>query len=88
MRIVYGTDHVSEITDITAVRAWKPSGGETSENPGTYSLMIDDEYVGEYILDGTEETYRNAVRNFEGICKKLLVKGYCMDDDFDNFEWY
>ena len=45
------------------------------------------EIMGEYILDGTEETYFKAVKNYNSICMKLLEKGYCKASDFENFDW-
>lgn len=93
MRIMFGEDTVREIWEINSTPAWK-EGESTQDNPSMYSVEIlyagDNEYqyVGEYRLDGTKETYEKAKLNFKSICEKLLTQGWCRDIDFVNFEWY
>ena len=89
---MFDEETVEEFYSINASAAWNPEEGTTPENPSCYSVFMCDpdikEYRGCYNLDGTIETYQAAVKNFKKICKQLLVKGYCMADDFENFEWY
>lgn len=93
MRIMFDKNYVKEFHTIDSTPAWK-TGESTKDNPSSYSVgwfdfLIDEyDYIGEYMLDGTIETYQKAVHNFESICEKLLTKGYCRADDFENFEWY
>lgn len=92
MRIMYSSTAIDEITHISAVPCWSESQGTTKECPEMYSIFVvedgDSNYLGEYILDGTTETYHAAVKNFEEICENLLTKGYCRISDFKNFKLY
>lgn len=47
-----------------------------------------DDLEGQYNLDGTEETYKKAVKNYNKIIDQLLVYGYARMSDFENFTWY
>lgn len=98
MRIMFHRDYVIEIFGIEATPSWHPENGGNRENPDKYTVGFSRpvpmskentfEYVGEYVLDGTIETYEEAKKNFKEICKKLLTKGYCRDIDFENFTWF
>lgn len=88
MRIMYDSCNVMEFNSIDGVKSWSAGKNSTKDLPTKYTLQMDDEYVGEYKLDGNEETFNAAVKNLEKICEQLLVKGYCKADDFENFEWF
>lgn len=96
MRIMFNEDCVDEIFGIEAIPSWHPENGGSSENPDYYTVgffrpMCKEnsfDYVGEYELDRTIETYEKAKKNFKEICKKLLTEGYCKDTDFENFTWF
>lgn len=104
MRIMFFENDVEEFMEINASPCWNPKEGETEDNPGHFFVTLcrygwweckdpDDkqtifEVNGEYILDGTVETYQAAVANYKKITKQLLTKGYCKADDFENFDWF
>ena len=102
MRIMFNGDMVEEIMEIDATPCWSPSKGSSEDNPEMYNVSFlkyitqygidhgveEFDYVGEYNLDGTKETYEKAKANFRMICEKLLVNGWCRDTDFENFTWY
>lgn len=94
MRIIFNKNTIREVLEISSAPAWK-EGESTQDNPSMYSvdfLYASDsdeyQYVGNYKLDGTKETYEKAKANFETICEKMLIQGWCRDTDFENFEWY
>lgn len=99
MRIAFDYDDIYEIVSISATPCW-PSESErySMTNPVHYFVSIfhhysdgpsdQEEILGEYMLDGSEKTYRKAQKNLKRICKKLLKKGYCKINDFKNFEFY
>lgn len=104
MRIMFNKNTVEEIIEIIATPCWNPENGtRTSEdNPEMYvvyfqrfitqlgkeSGLEECDCVGKYNLDGTKETYEKAKKNFEDVCEKLLIQGWCRDTDFENFEWF
>lgn len=53
-------------------------------NPIPISLFLefDGESVAEYPMDGTEETFRDAITSYNTLMKTLLVTGYCSLTDF------
>ena len=95
---------VDTIESTEGSTCWNPQEGETKENPGHFFVTLhrpgwmdckgtEDEMLlyeinGEYNLDGTEETYKRAVENYNGICGQLLEKGYCKASDSENFTWF
>lgn len=92
MRIAYSDDCIWEIKSISASPCWHSESETYSiSNPEHYFVSIctnedGNEEIGEYLLDGTEKTYKKAQKNFKKICKKILTKGYCTMKDFKNFE--
>lgn len=48
----------------------------------------EDAIVGQYILDGTLETFTNALSNYKKVSESLLTKGYCKISDFKNVDWF
>lgn len=95
MRIMFGNDSVNEFFSISATPCWRLPE-TTEDNPEMYAVYyffptcngFEGEYLGEYKLDGTKETYRAAVKNFHEIVKQLTVDGYVLDTQFKNFEFY
>ena len=93
---INGIISVEEIVSINAVPAWNPSNGETRENPGMFSVSIgrftakgcEFEYFGEYLLDGTQETFQKAVENYNAVAMKAATTGCFNVSDFENFEVY
>lgn len=99
----YGkTPNIDTIEAIDACPCWA-NGNDVNENnptsfivrmlkPGWSNASQEEscwfEILGEYSLDGTEETYQKAVENYNRICDQLLEKGYCKASDFENFKWY
>ena len=51
-----------------------------------YGDDTEDCTFGCYNLDGTEETYLAAIRNYNSIIDKLLEKDYFEVEDLENFE--
>lgn len=45
-------------------------------------LEFDGENVAEYPMDGTEETFRDAITSYNTLMKTLLITGYCSLTDF------
>lgn len=90
MRIMLDSTSVIEITSISAMPAWDGTHEISEDNPDMYSIAAveggEGIFLGNYKLDGSIETYRAAVKNFEEICENLLTKGYCRISDFKNFE--
>lgn len=83
---------IEEFSFIELIPVWKTREGETEEDldnriPDGLVLQIDENYIGDYILDGMQETYDKAMDNYRKIAYQLLEKGYCEDDDFENFQW-
>lgn len=92
---------VKTIEEIDASPGWMSSSEGRENNPDNFIVTMylpgwhtapqekKDlfERWGEYLLDGTEETYQKAVENYNSVCKKLLEKGYCKASDFENFDW-
>ena len=87
MRIMLSSDHVIEVDSIAATPVWDANSTGKYTNPDYY-IVETDEPLGEYLLDGNIETYHEARKNFEKVCKQLLEKGYCRIEDFENFELY
>jgi hypothetical protein len=86
-----------EISSIDATPAWCTERGSSSENPEIYQVAMyrqgweqdrESDIMGEYLLDGTIETYEKAKENFGIVCYKLLTRGWCTAEDFENFEFY
>ena len=85
---------VDEVTSLDAQVAWNNEEGTCQENPGLFVVSFNIvsgngngiECNGEYLLDGTVETYQSAVRNFNEICVKAAEHGYFRLSDFQNFE--
>lgn len=94
MRIMFDEDSVDEIVYIDAVPYWDSEKGSTYENPEKYVVNFihtrtnnDWNRGGNYILDGTIETYEKAKENFKKICRKLATEGWCsLKEDFENFK--
>lgn len=92
MRIMFNGTDIEEIVSIELIPAWK-MGKSTQDIPDYLGVTIisadspDTEITGRYILDGTDETYQAAMDNYSSIAEQLLVKGYCRDSEFENFEW-
>lgn len=92
---------VCEIEDIDAAPVWDRGANVNEDLP--ISLVVTlyrtgwmiapaknkdlFEIIGEYLLDGTKETYDKAVKNYSEVCLKLLEKGFCKASDFENFDW-
>lgn len=85
---------VEEIISINAVPAWEPDGDE--DNPSmfvveAFQYSVDGNEtmpLGQYLLDGTKETYQKAVENFNNICVKAATCGWFETGDFKNFKWF
>lgn len=94
MRIMFKEDRVEEIMDIYVTSCWYSHEGSSYDNPKMYVVSLyrctvrGHEEVGEYILDGTKETFEKAKANYKNICEKLLTQGWCRATDFENFLWY
>jgi hypothetical protein len=97
MRIMFGEESelsISEFSYIYAMPVWYPQNGTSEDNPESYFVEVqfigdsETESLGEYILDGTKETYKKAQSNFKSVLEKLLEKGYCKAGDFKNFQIY
>lgn len=43
---------------------------------------------GQYILDGTMESYNKAIETYNNAVNKLLTTGYAKISDFGNVDWY
>ena len=95
MRYLMSDDSVEEVVSLDATSGWE-HGADTNDTPTMYSVSIrmfmadklDFMYVGEYILDGTKETYEAAVKNFTAIVKHATEKGWFSAEMFENFEWW
>lgn len=87
---------VEEVESIDATYGWNEKDGSTQDNPGLFVVerfmatangfeMVD---LGEYVLDGTPETFQKAAENFNNICLQAAEKGFFRLSDFENFELY
>lgn len=94
MRIMFGEESypsISEFSYIGATPVWNDGNEAGEDNPDYYVVSVqfignsESEPIGQYILDGTKETYKKAQSNFKSILEKLLEKGYCKVSDFKNF---
>ena len=54
----------------------------------TYANQEESDGLGEYVLDGTPETYKKALANFNSICRKAAELGYFCLSDFQNFRLF
>lgn len=95
MRIMYDKQNVEEFYSIDITPIWgSNNGGAYCPDKyivfigGAINTDIGDDYIGEYKLDGKNETYDAAKKNFEEICEQLLTKGWVRKEQFENFEWY
>ena len=100
MRLMFDEFNVVEIIEAEIVPCWNGGNGSAHRNPDFlfvtlyqtgWDLKREDrefyEFTGQYRLDGTKETYQEALANWKEISEKLLVHGYCKATDFKNFEW-
>lgn len=84
---------VVEAISLNATPVWKP-GHSTDEAPDFFMVCVhyawgDDEMeLGEYKMDGTMETYKKAIADFNRICLKAAKEGYFCLSDFQNCEIY
>lgn len=92
---------VEEITEINASPVWKDPANVDEKNPDCFIVTMYKagwhtapqkkkeffEIWGEYNLDGTADTYKKAVENYNRICNQLLEKGFVRSSDFENFDW-
>lgn len=96
MRIMFNGDYVEEILEIDCMKGWCNGLNIETDPPCDFIVSMERPAlkgfgypdVGEYNLDGTQETYKKAEANYKSICEKLLIKGYVRDTDFENFTWY
>lgn len=88
---------VTEIIDIDFTRCTKEGDIETNPDYLMITMRLPGwtkedselyEISGEYRLDGSEETFRKAKANMDLVLRKLLVKGWCEDSDFENVDWF
>ena len=93
---------ITEFEDIELSMCWdngNSDGIPTHLFLNLYSRRIDElnkkfedgydfSLFGYYKLDGTEETYLAAVKNYNSIIDKLLEKDYFEVEDLENFEMY
>lgn len=99
MRMINDINKILDVTEIISMDAspcWCENEGTSEENPSLFGVGVfeatvnGNEYMelGCYNLDGTPETYRKAVENFNSICMKAAMTGYFRLSDFENFELY
>ena len=88
-----GLHDVITINEMYTVPTWA-EGSKVGDIPNGIFVYIsnnnedvEDELEGKYNLDGTEETYRKAVENYNKISEQLLTLGYARMSDFENFTW-
>ena len=88
-----GLHDVITISEMSAVPVYTP-GRKIGDKPIDIFVYIydinndvEDGLEGQYNLDGTEETYRKAVENYNKISEQLLKLGYARMSDFENFTW-
>ena len=86
---------IEEFTEFDAVPTWmQNSTGKESNADGLFLSATragqdpSGDYIGEWKLDGTPETYQAALQNYMEIVNQLLTAGYIKASDFKNFEWY
>lgn len=82
---------VDEVITLDGTPVWKP-GSDTSGAPdffmitAQYAYADDEVELGEYNMDGTIETYRKAVKDFNRVCMKAAKEGYFCLTDFQDCE--
>lgn len=84
---------IAEYKESELVPVWKP-GSDAKCLPDYLFINLygyDEEpdmaTKGEYILDGTEETFNKALENYNKVANQLLINGYAKISDFKNVEW-
>ena len=94
-----GLAEIKEVVSVDITPVWEKKYGEGIPE-GLYIDILPADFLplngnydevtikGEYILDGTRETYAAAVANWKKIQKKLLERGFCRIADFENVEWF
>ena len=97
-----GFGDVWEVVSIEATPVWNAGEYPDGIPEGVYIDIVTTEALhnaekgklddwtikGEYIMDGTPETYSAALTNWNAVQKKLLEKGFCRIDDFKGVEWF
>lgn len=83
---------VDEIEQVNIVPMWEPNSSNKLPDKLYIELYHsgdsqDDCIMGWYVLDGTEETTRKAIANYNKVVEQLLTKGYAKISDFENTEW-
>lgn len=83
---------VYEVLSLNATPVWEPHEHLNRSNPDyfivtvCYSPANGEDRIGEYILDGTSETYAKAVADFNRVCTQAAERGFFRLTDFQGFE--
>ena len=86
---------VEEVLYLDATPIWKPDN-DIKNAPDFFMVSVryafgqndDEDDLGEYTMDGTMETYKKSVADFNRICRKAAKEGYFCLTDFKGFEVY
>lgn len=73
------TVSIREVNEIDLCPVWQAGG---SDVPISVFLEFDGESIAEYPMDGTMDTFNDAVTAYNTIMKALLITGYCSITDF------
>lgn len=96
MRMINDVNEILEVYEVVNLAATPCGRSDWSEDgvPDWFMLTVqyaeqeDDTEFGEYKMDGTMETYKKAIADFNRICLKAAKEGYFCLSDFQNCEIY